>query len=113
VNDEQKEHAHKIFMELNAAYERNDFQRVKEILEDLQQGRTFKSKADSTNEKHSLQIELERLREKLAEANAEIITIKTSETFEKITNIEDWDEYFTQAKKRLQEQLNQLENGRK
>lgn len=113
VAEEQKEEAHKIFTELNAAYEQNDLKRVSEILERLQQGKTFTSKADTANEKISLQIELERLRNRLNELIKEIAIIKTSEPFEKITNIKNWDEYFAETKQQLQEQLSQLEDGRK
>ena len=91
----------------------NNLQRVSEILEQLQQGKTFTSKADTANEKISLQIELERLRNRLNELTKEISAIKTSEIFDKITNIKNWDEYFTQTKQQLQEQLSQLEDGRK
>ena len=110
VDEAQKEMAHKIFMELNEAYEKNDLQRVAEILESLQQGKAFTSKADTANEKLALQIEIERLRKSVQDLNNAITTIKTSEPFEKITNIEDWDEYFAQTKQQLQEQLNQLED---
>jgi DnaJ domain len=110
VDEAQKEMAHKIFMELNEAYEKNDLQRVTEILESLQQGKAFTSKADTANEKLALQIELERLRQRLQDLNNAISTIKTSEPFEKITSIKDWDEYFENTKQQLQEQLNQLEN---
>ena len=110
VDEAQKEMAHKIFMELNEAYEKNDLQRVTEILESLQQGKAFTSKADTANDKIALQIEIERLRKSLQDLNIAIDTIKTSETFEKITNIKDWDAYFVQTKQQLQEQLNQLEN---
>ena len=110
VDEAQKEMAHKIFMELNEAYEKNDLQRVAEILESLQQGKAFTSKADTANEKLALQIEIERLRKSVQDLNNAITTIKTSEPFEKITNIKDWDEYFAQTKQQLQEQLNQLED---
>lgn len=113
VDEDQKEMAHKIFMELNAAYERNDLQRVTEILESLQQGKTFTSKADTANEKLTLQAELERLRKRLKEINEAITIIKTSDTYEKIISITDWDEYFAKTKQQLNEQLTQLENGRK
>lgn len=111
VDEAQKEIAHKIFMELNEAYEKNDLQRVSEILESLQQGKAFTSKADTANEKLALQIEIERLRKILEDINNAISTIKTSDTFEKITNIKDWDEYFAKTKQELEEQLHILENG--
>jgi seryl-tRNA synthetase len=113
VAEEQKEEAHKIFTELYAAYERNDLKRVSEILENLEQGKTFKSKADTANEKVSLKAELERLRIRLNSLTKEIKVIKTSDTFEKISTIKDWDDYFTQTKLKLKEQLSQLEDGRK
>ena len=111
VDEEQKEMAHKIFMELNEAYEKNDLKRVEEILETLQQGKAFTSKADTSNEKLALQMEIERLRQRLQELNATLNTIKTSDTFETITNIKDFDEYFAKIKQKLQEQLNEFKNG--
>lgn len=111
VNDEQKEMAHKIFMELKEAYEKSDLKRVEEILETLQKGKAFTSKADTSNEKLALQNEIERLRQRLKELNTTLNNIKTSVTFETITNIKDFDEYFAKIKQKLQEQLNEFENG--
>ena len=110
VDEDQKEAAHKIFMELNSAYEKNDLKRVTEILESLQQGKAFTSKADTANEKLTLQAELERLHKRLQQLNEAITAIKTSDTYEKIINIKDWDEYFAQTKQQLQEQLKSIEN---
>ena len=112
VNDDQKDAAHKIFVELNEAYQKNDFNRVKEILETLKHGRAFVSKADIANEKQVLLQELERLREKLSVLNEAIANIKTGDTFITINEIADWDEYFAKTKTQLEEQLNQLQNGK-
>lgn len=111
VEDSQSEAAHKIFTELNAAYVKNDLQRVTEILENLQNGKAFTSKADTANEKNTLLAEVERLRQYLKALAAAINAIKTSETFTTISSIEDWDDYFTNTKEQLQQQLNELENG--
>lgn len=111
VDEAQKEIAHKMFMELNEAYEKNNLQRLTEILESLQQGKAFTSKADTSNEKLALQIELERLQQRLQDLNNAINNIKISDTFEKIINIKDWNEYFARTKQQLLEQLNHLENG--
>lgn len=112
VDEAHKEIAHKIFLELNEAYEKNDLKRVTEILETLMNGNAFTSKADTINERAGLQAEIERLRQTLQYLNNAITQIKTSDTFEKITTINDWDEYFAQTKQQLQEQLNELENGK-
>ena len=113
VDEDQKETAHKIFSELNAAYQRNDAKRVAEILNELQHGKTFTSKADTTNEKQTLLSELKRLRIRLQQLIDAITAIKTSDIFEKIIRISDWDEYFSKTKQQLQDQLTQLENERK
>lgn len=111
VVEAQKEMAHKIFVEHNEAYEKNNLQRVNEILESLQLGKAFTSKADIANEHLALQTELERLHQHIQDLSNAIATIKSSKPFEEIISIKDWDEYFTKTKQQLQEQLNQLENG--
>ena len=113
VDKEQKEEAHKIFVELNKAYEQNDLKRVSEILYNLRHGKAFTSGADKTNERLVLQQEIERLRIRLNELNEELNRIRTSDIFEEIINIKDWNVYFSQAKQRLQVQLDQFLNERK
>ena len=113
VDEDQKETAHHIFMELNAAYEKNDLKRVTEILEKLRHGKAFTSKADTANEKSILRAEVERLHIRLSELSAAIITIKSSDTFVNIINIKNWDEYFLNTKQKLEEQLNRLVYERK
>ena len=108
VDEDQKEAAHTIFMELKDAYEKNNLQRVREILDGLHKGTAFTSKADTANEKVSLIAELERLRQKLDELNKTIDTIKESEAFKTINSISDWDEYFAKTKEQLKEQLNKI-----
>ena len=112
VEEDQKEAAHKIFMELKEAYEKNDLQRVSEILEGLQKGTAFTSKSDTANEKQSLIAELERLRQKLNELHTIIETTKDSEAFKTINSINNWDEYFAKTKEQLREQLSKLETSK-
>ncbi len=111
VSEEQKELADKLFAELSAAYERNDLERVKEILENLEKGNFFVSKSDAINEKQLLRAEIEKLRMRIKELKQEVHSIKESEAFETITNIEDWDVYFKTTKEKLQEQAKELESG--
>jgi hypothetical protein len=108
VDQDQKEAAHKIFIELKDAYERNDLKKVTEILNFLQQGKAFTSKADAADEKSVLQQEIERVRYRLNELQVEIAIIKSSDTFITITNIKDWDLYFSETKQRLQSQLSEM-----
>lgn len=110
VEENQQETAQKIFMELNAAYESNNLEKAKEILQNLQQGKMFTSKTDTANEKSTLVTELNRLRVRLNDLNNEIADIKASDTYSKIISITNWDEYFIKTKRKLQEQLSQLQN---
>lgn len=113
VEENQQETAHKIFMELNAAYESNDLEKAKEILQNLRQGKMFTSKSDTANQKSTLLAELQRLRLRLKELNDDIASIKTSDTYSTIVSINNWDEYFVKTKQKLQEQLSQLQNESK
>lgn len=112
VSDEQKELADKLFAELSAAYERNDLQKVREILESLERGDFFVSKSDAINEKQLLKAEIEKLRMRIKELKEQVQSIKESEAYETITNIQDWDIYFKVTKEKLQEQAKEIESGR-
>ena len=111
VSEEQKELADKLFTELNAAYERNDLQRVREILENLEKGNFFASKSDTITEKQLMKAEIEKMRLRIKELKKQVEEIKESEAFKTVSSISDWDNYFKQAKEKLSEQVKGLENG--
>jgi|SRR5690625_3929356 len=54
VNDEFKEAAQQIFIELKQAYDANDLKKVSEILEELEKSNYFKSKSETILEKDLL-----------------------------------------------------------
>lgn len=110
VSDEQKELATKIFAELSNAYEKNDLLKIREILENLENGNFFIAKSDAINEKELLKTEIEKLRLRIKELKDQIQIIIESPTYETIISISNWDEYFSNAKKELSSQLNDLEN---
>lgn len=112
VSEEQKELADKLFTELNIAYERNDLQRVKEILENLEKGDFFISKSDAINEKQLMRAEIEKLRLRIKELKTECRAIKESEAYKIVIDIGDWDDYFNNIKQKLMEQINELEVGK-
>jgi DnaJ domain len=111
VNDSQKELAEKLFAELNAAYERNDLKRVTEILDNLEKGNFFINKSDAINEKQLLKAEIEKIRLRITEIKLQLQSIKESETYQTISTIDNWDEYFLETKEKLRQQLTTLENG--
>jgi hypothetical protein len=110
VSDEQKELATKVFAELSNAYEKNDLVKINEILKNLENGKFFIAKSDAINEKELLKTEIEKLRLRIKELKEQIQTITESSTYETIISIDNWDEYFSNVKKELSSQLNDLEN---
>lgn len=112
VSEEQKELADKLFAELNAAYERNDLKRVREILENLEKGNFFVSKSDSINEKQLMKTEIEKLRLRIKELKEQVQSIKESEAFATISSIGDWDTYFKETRQKLTKQVKELEDAR-
>jgi hypothetical protein len=49
---------------------------------------------------------------RIKELQKQVDEIKESEAFKTVSSITDWDNYFTQAKEKLAEQVKGLENGR-
>ena len=104
VSIDQKELADKLFAELNAAYERNDLQKVKEILENLEKGNFFVNKSDAINEKQLMKAEIEKLKIRIRDLQQQMQLIKESDTYKTINSIKDWDFYFKETKEKLEDQ---------
>lgn len=109
VAEEMKEDATETFTKLKQAYEENNLDLVQEILDDLEQGKFFKSRTASISEKEKLQLEIQRLREKIQVLEAEIYAIKESEEYQTISEIEDWDEYFDRIREQLKDEIERIE----
>ena len=108
VNDEFKEAAQSIFIELKAAYDANNLNKVSDILEDLERGNYFRSKSEKVSEKDLLKVVIAKLKRQILALEAEIISIKDSDTFKTIRGIENWDDYFKRTKEKLQRELDEL-----
>ena len=109
VAEEMKEDATETFTKLKQAYEENNLDLVQEILDDLEQGKFFQSRTASISEKEKLQLEIQRLREKIQVLEAEIYAIKESEEYQTISEIEDWDEYFDRIREQLKDEIERIE----
>ena len=109
VADEFKEAAQRIFIELKQAYDANDLKKVSEILDELEKGNFFKTKSETVQEKDLLKVAIAKLKRQIKILETEIITIKESNTFKSIINIEDWDDYFQRTKEKLKGELEELQ----
>jgi DnaJ domain len=113
VSEDQKELADKLFAELNAAYERNDLKKVKEILENLKKGNFFVNKSDAINEKQLMKTEIEKLRIRIKELEQQVQSIMGSEAYKTISIVKDWNLYFKKTKEQLESQARELEDAAK
>lgn len=109
VADELKDQATAIMQQLNDAYSKKDLKRVKEILTNLESGKSFDIASDTINDKELLREKIKDIRERLDKFNQEIEAIKSSETFTIIHEVDDLDGYFDQLKSDLQEELERLQ----
>lgn len=106
---ETQKQAEEIMKELAEAKEKKNLQRVTEILANLEKGILSTSKGDKLTDKEKLKATINRLRTKVKILETEIITIKQSETFKTIIDIDDWDDYFKRTKEKLQRELEELQ----
>lgn len=109
VAEEMKAEATETFTKLKQAYEENNLELVQEILTNLEQDKFFKSRTGSISEKERLKLEIQRLREKIQQLEAEIYSIKESEEYQTIAKIENWDEYFAETREKLIEEIERIE----
>ena len=105
---EIQKQAEDIFKELNEANEKNDVQRVSEILSNLEKGILSTIKGDRLTDIDKLRATIERLRVKVKTIETQIVTIKQSEAFIIINKLNDWDDYFNITKEKLQRELEEL-----
>lgn len=110
VVNELKETAQKIFVELKSAYDQNDLSKVSEILKELEKGNFFRTTSETITEKDLLQVEITRLKRQIKIIENEIISIKLSDTYKKVIEISNWDNYFEETRQKLNKELEYLEN---
>lgn len=104
VHEKYKKMAEQTFRELQKAYETNDIERVSEILSNLEKG-FFSNKSENENEKKELLAALNQLRTKRDELENTLVNLKTSETYKTVSEIRDWDTYFKNIKRQLEEEI--------
>jgi len=110
VNEDMKDIAQELFIQLNQAYKQNDLAEVQKILSELKQG-MFKPQSETVSEKEQLKVILQTLRYKIGKVEREIIEIKESEDYQTISNITDWTAYFEEVKVQLVEEIDYLETN--
>lgn len=109
VNEAQKEQAEVIFQALKDAYDGNDLQKVKSILSDLEKG-IFTNRTETITEKFQLQASLTQLRRHRDDLERALMELKKTESYDVISDTDNWDTYFENTKIQLEDQLSALTN---
>ena len=109
VSEGQREVAVKRFVQLQAAYERNDLETVKIIYDDLINNRPYTDNADTLSVGLLIKQEIKRLESTSEDLLVEILALKTQIRDSGIDEIVDWDEYFSKQKQSLMDAIEQLE----
>lgn len=112
VSDEYKSVAETIFIELKNAYELNDINKVKNILDDLKKD-GFTPRSNTISENDLLKSLINKLQSQIDLLKNQITEIKQSDTYTTITEIDNWDEYFSKTKMDLLQELEELKKETK
>lgn len=104
VNEEQQKEACEIFHKLKDAYDNNNLDLVIRIYEDLRTG-IFTNKTENVSEKQKLKLILIQLRNNRDNLEQGLLVLKQSQVYQRIIEISDWDAYFLEKKRQLQEEL--------
>jgi len=104
---EDRKKAGDVFSNLSSAYKANDLAKVKYIWSELKLGKPL-TNLEQFNELEYLRAKLETLKMKYNILVNEFQLIKTSETFQFLEKIRDWDEYFESQKVLLQNEYDEL-----
>ncbi|WP_201625024.1 phospholipase D-like domain-containing protein [Psychrobacter immobilis] len=108
VNEEMKDIAEEMFIQLNEAYRKNDVAEVKRTLSDLKEG-IFKPRSETVSKADQLKVVIQILKHKIERVEQEIFAIKDSEDYQTISEIADWNAYFEEVKAQLIEEIDYLE----
>lgn len=110
VNDEMKDEAEKMFIELKNAYDSNNINKVNDILNSLENQSFFKSKSETVTENEKLKLAIQKIRLQINSVLENIVEIKENDTYKTVSKIKDWNEYFSNLKADLNTELEQLKN---
>lgn len=110
VSDDFKELANSMFIELKKANDENNLKKVDEILSELEKGNFFKPKSETISEKDKLKAYYSKLNIQVKQIEEEIFKLINSETYQLIISIQDWSDYFSELKIKLENELKALKS---
>jgi len=105
IDEIQKEKAHKIFVQLQEAYSKNNLKKVREILSNLEKGIYEIDEEIKVSKKEILLEQLNYLKQRLEELHQILGKMRNDKTYKEVLSIKNMEEYFNQEKERLEKEL--------
>jgi hypothetical protein len=110
TDEEMKAKAHKVFVELQDAYLKNELSRVCKILGNLENGSYEIEEDQVLTKKQQLLERLDELRSRYKELMQELIAVRRDKTYQDVISIRHLGSFFEEERERLENELKILEN---
>lgn len=109
VEEQYKTEANKVFDKAKKAFDAQDIQALKELLNDLEKGTAFTLDVENTFEIEKLQALFEKLSKNNEKLTQDLQTLHESPHYQKITQYEDnWETYFEEVKQGIEKEIQDL-----
>jgi hypothetical protein len=108
VDEKQKDKASEIFQRLEKAYRDNDLEGVEAIHLSLTTGASLGDRAMGLSDRERLESAVEELRTKVGKIRGELNTLMAGETWNTLSSVDDWDEYFKGHQAQLKKQIEEI-----
>jgi hypothetical protein len=109
VDEADREHANRLFVQLQAAYRNNDLGGVRAIHAAVREGHLFVDRSMTLTEAESLGHAIAVLRRDLDQLAAEVHQLRRSDAYQTLKDLDDWDAYFAEQQVALAQAIEQLE----
>lgn len=109
VDESDREHANRLFIQLQAAYRNNDIGSVRAIHAAVRDGHLFVDQSTTLTATESLGHAIAVLRRDLEHLAAQIHQLRRSDVYRTLKDLTDWDAYFAEQRVSLERAIEQLE----
>ena len=109
VDAADRDHANRLFVQLQAAYRNNDLGGVRAIHAAVREGHLFVDRSLTLTEAESLGHAITVLRRDLDQLAAQVHQLLRADTYRTLKDLTDWDAYFAEQRIALEQAIEQLE----
>lgn len=109
VDEADRDHANRLFVQLQAAYRNNDLGGVRAIHAAVREGHLFVDRSLTLTETEALGHAITVLRRDLEQLAAQVQQLRRTDSYRTLKDLADWDTYFAEQRVALEQAIEQLE----